>query len=133
METQSQRKVLTSTPVRSNEHTSQEVIDLEGADITAITSSNESRDSPNSEEDETKTLSDSSRPDSQDATLSQDHDVTDTSHDLTASHNSGTQTDDDVTALHETIQAPILGYEVMEQRARFTVRIERLCLTCFCR
>ena len=40
---------------------------------------------------------------------------------LTASHNSGTQTDVDDADLHERLRVPIHGYEVMEERSRFTV------------
>lgn len=47
--------------------------------------------------------------------------------DLLASHNSGTQTEErEGENLHESLAVPIVGYEVMEQRARFTVSAHAL-------
>lgn len=116
--TQEQIEVLTSTPVRPTGQPTLDASDL-SCDITAVIAAStcQIQDDADTAADSSTISSPSHLPH-----LDSASDVTSTCHELTASHNSGTQTEDDVTALYDGIRAPILGFEVMEQRARFTVR-----------
>ena len=120
--------VLTSTPLRTNAHAALDASDV-ACDVTAVERAGDPPMFDVGDATDTSTLSNGKNSPSRSSTphthlprVESGSDVTSsTCHELSASHNSGTQTDDDVTGLHETLRAPILGFEVMEERARFTV------------